>query len=275
MTTPATPSAESSPALVRLLQIMERLRGPGGCPWDLEQTHQSIKPQLIEECYEVIEAIDSGRTESLREELGDVLLHVVFHAQLAREVGRFDFEDVAREIGDKLIRRHPHVFGEVSVAGTAEVLKNWDQIKRQEKPERVSLLEGIPRQLPSLMRAQETQKKAAKVGFDWPDATGPRDKVLEELSELQAEIQRGAAPDRVEDEFGDVLFSLVNYGRHLKMDAEQSLSRATSKFAARFQSVEQIVAASGRDWSDWTPAELDQLWAQAKETEVRTSPAPL
>ncbi|MDX6765943.1 MAG: nucleoside triphosphate pyrophosphohydrolase [Candidatus Methylacidiphilales bacterium] len=246
-----------------LKAIVARLRGPGGCPWDQEQTHQSIRSQLLEECYEVLEAIDEGNDSLLEEELGDVLLHIVFHAQLAEEEGKFSLDDVARGINEKLIRRHPHVFGEGGKLGSAaEVLQKWDELKKVEKPERTGALHGIPPILPALMLAQETQKKAAKAGFDWKEVRPVLDKLKEEIAELEKDLEH---PQRAADELGDVFFSLVNLARHLKVDAEQSCRDATRKFTRRFEHAEAEAARQGRALKDRSPEELDRLWETAKE----------
>jgi tetrapyrrole methylase family protein/MazG family protein len=252
----------------QLIEVMARLRAPGGCPWDREQTHETIKPQLIEECYEVLEAIDARDMKALKEELGDVLLHVVFHSQLAGETGAFDFDQVARGIADKLIRRHPHVFGDLAVKDSAEVLRNWNEIKKGEKPERTSALDGVPRHLPALMRAQELQKKAARTGFDWPNAQGPMAKVKEEIAELEVEQAVGEA-SRTAEEVGDLLFALVNLVRHLKLDAEQCLSGASNKFADRFRQVETRLAEQGKKMGECSLAEMDAVWDQIKELEQK------
>jgi tetrapyrrole methylase family protein / MazG family protein len=244
----------------RLLEIMARLRGPGGCPWDIEQTHQSITPQLIEECYELVEAIESGAPELMCEELGDVLLHVVFHCQLAREIGRFDFEKVVTGICEKLVRRHPHVFGDTTAKDSAEVLQNWQAIKQQEKPERTGVLDGVPAHLPALMQAQEISKKAARVGFDWPDVAGARAKVLEEISEIDAATY---SAHRAE-EIGDLLFAVTSLARHHGVDAEQALRGATRKFIGRFGGVEKAVQASGQDWKSWSLESLEAEWQKQK-----------
>jgi MazG family protein len=244
----------------RLLSIMARLRGPGGCPWDREQTHASIKPQLIEECYEVIDAIDAARPDWLMEELGDLLLHVVFHAQMAREAGHFDFDALTEGIADKLVRRHPHVFGGHKAETSDAVIETWDKIKRQEKPHRESPLDGIPRHLPALMRAHEMTRKAAKVGFDWPDSQGPLEKVIEEARELAAETDK----DRAEDELGDLLFAVVNLARHLKLDSEQALDRASEKFRRRFEAMRQVLTVRGRPLENCTLQEMDEVWNQVK-----------
>jgi MazG family protein len=259
----------------RLLEIMARLRAPDGCAWDREQTPAKLKPQMLEECYEVIEAIDSGSPEHLAEELGDLLLHIVFQAQIAREAGQFAFADVANGIADKLIRRHPHVFGDAKVADAAGVVAQWHQLKKAEKPERESALDGVPRTLPALMRAEALQKKARNVGFDWPDVRGSLDKVREEIAEVTAEIESDLAfaqaneakftpaPETAE-ELGDLLFSIVNLTRHLKLDAEELLTGANDKFARRFRAVEARIAAQGKAMTDCTLEELDAAWDEVK-----------
>lgn len=246
----------------RLREIMAALRAPNGCPWDREQTHASIKPQLLEECYEVLEAIDSGDPKHLREELGDVLLHVVFHAQLSSEAGEFTFDDVAAGISDKLVRRHPHVFGDVNAPDTKTVLTNWEAIKKQEKPERTGPFDGIPKALPALMRATEVSKKAAKVGFDWPDAAGAMAKVHEEIEELRVDAHNR---ERAAEELGDLLFAVVNLSRHLKLDAEQCLADATRKFQARYEKMVALLAEQGKQPETSTLAEMDAAWNEVKK----------
>lgn len=261
----------NTPPVERLRAIMARLRAPDGCPWDREQTHASIKPQLIEECYEVLEAIDADAPDDLCEELGDLLLQVVFHAQLAGETGRFDFDDVATAIADKLVRRHPHVFGDVRADSSDEVLKHWDAIKKQEKPERTGPFDGVPRALPALMRAQEVQKKAAKTGFDWPDARGPMEKIREETAELAVEMARAQDGSLVghelAEELGDLLFAVVNLARHQKLDAEQCLSTAVDKFMRRYGRMAELMAAAGQSPAKSTLAEMDAAWDRAKAEE--------
>jgi MazG family protein len=253
---------------------MSRLRAPDGCPWDREQTPATLKPQLLEECYEVLEAIDSGLAPLLAEELGDLLLHVVFQAQIAREKGDFTFADVAAGIADKLVRRHPHVFGDKTVADAEGVVTLWHQLKKAEKPERRGALDGVPRALPALMRAEALQKKARHVGFDWPDPRGSLDKVREELAEVTKEIEtdlasaardvRPAASPKTAEELGDLLFSIVNLTRHLKLNAEELLNEANDKFARRFQAVEERVKAKGKALTDCTLEELDAAWNAVK-----------
>jgi MazG family protein len=262
-------SADPGEATKRLLELMTRLRAPGGCPWDREQTPASLKPQMLEECHEVLEAIDSGSTADLREELGDLLLHVVFQAEIAREAGDFTFADVANGIADKLVRRHPHVFGTEKVEDATATIALWQKLKQAEKPARTSALDGVPRTLPALMRAEALQKKARHVGFDWPDAQGPLAKVREELAEVLAEIDgaRPAASPELAAEIGDLLFALVNLTRHLKLDAEQLLTAANDKFARRFLAVESRVQADGRVLKNLSLEELDAVWNEVKAEE--------
>ena len=271
---PGGPSPAAQ-AMDRLLDIMARLRAPDGCVWDREQTPATLKPQMIEECYEVIEAIDGGLAGHLTEELGDLLLHIVFQAQIAREAGEFAFADVANGIADKLIRRHPHVFGDAKVADAAGVVAQWHQLKKAEKPERESALDGVPRALPALMRAEALQKKARHVGFDWPDVRGALDKVREEVAEVAKEIEsdlavahtskaKVAATPETTEELGDLLFSIVNLTRHLKLDAEELLTGANDKFARRFRAVEERIKATGKAMGDCTLEELDTAWNAVK-----------
>ena len=266
------PSPDAT-AIDRLLDLMTRLRAPDGCPWDREQTPATLKPQLLEECYEVLEAIDTGSAPHLTEELGDLLLHVVFQAQIARETGHFTFADVANGISDKLVRRHPHVFGHEKIADAQSVVTLWHQLKRAEKPERQSALDGVPRALPALLRAEALQKKARNVGFDWPDIRGALDKVREEINEVTAEIETSFAaspenkllPDpKTAEEIGDLLFSIVNLTRHLKLNAEELLTAANEKFSRRFRAVEARIAATGKTMRDSTLEELDAAWNAVK-----------
>lgn len=249
-----------------LADVMRTLREPGGCPWDREQTHKSIRSNMIEEVYEYLEAVDADDVEGMREELGDVLMQVVFHARMAQEAGRFDLQDVIDEVVDKLIRRHPHVFGDTHVDGSDEVLRNWEAIKKEEKKERKHVLDGVAQGLPALMRAYKLQSKAAKVGFDWDDIKGVWAKVEEELGELQAAIASGDKA-AAESELGDVLFALVNYARHNKIEPEAALNGTNNRFAKRFGYVEQSVAASGKAWQDFSLNELDKFWDEAKKLE--------
>src|SRR6201987_659557 len=244
----------------RLKQIVERLRSPDGCPWDREQTHESLKPHIIEECYELLDAIDDQDDQGMQEELGDVLLQVVLHAQMASEESRFDCDSVAEVISEKLIRRHPHVFGDTKLATSDAVLKQWDAIKRGEKTDRASALGGVPRGLPALAKAQKTQSKAARVGFDWADAEGALEKVKEEINELE---QAGAS-EQLAEELGDLLFSVVNFARKSKLDAEDLLQAATRKFSERFRKIEALAESRGLSFSSLTLAEMDDLWEQVK-----------
>ena len=249
-----------------LVDVMRTLREPGGCPWDREQTHASIRSNMIEEVYEYLEAVDAEDTEGMREELGDILMQIVFHARMAEEAGRFDLQDVIDEVVDKLIRRHPHVFGETKVTGSDEVLVNWEAIKKTEKTERKHVLDGVTQGLPALLRAYKLQSKAAKVGFDWPDVKGVWDKVQEELAELQEALASGDR-DAAENELGDVLFAIVNYARHQKIEPEVALNGTNNRFAKRFAHVESCVEASGKAWQDFSLDELDQFWDEAKRLE--------
>ncbi len=258
--------------LARLVEVMAELRSEQGCPWDREQTHQSLKPYVIEEAYEVLEAVDSGSPNKLREELGDLLLQVVFHAQLGAEAGTFTMDDVIETIVAKLIRRHPHVFAATKVDGVAGVLDNWERIKKSEMPnERPSAIDGVPKDLPALMKAEKIQNKAAKVGFDWDDLGGPLQKVKEEFREFEEALNEAGAPDkaspgwdRMEDEFGDILFALVNVGRFLEIQPEQALRRTITKFSDRFRYMEARVKEQGRNLKEMTLAEMDELWEEAK-----------
>ena len=249
-----------------LVDVMRTLREPGGCPWDREQTHASIRSNMIEEVYEYLEAVDAEDTEGMREELGDILMQIVFHARMAEEAGRFDLQDVIDEVVDKLIRRHPHVFGETKVKGSDEVLVNWEAIKKTEKTERKHVLDGVTQGLPALLRAYKLQGKAAKVGFDWSDVQGVWDKVQEELGELQEALASGDQA-AAESELGDVLFALVNYARHYKIEPEVALNGTNNRFAKRFAHVESCVEASGKGWQDFSLEELDKFWDEAKRAE--------
>ena len=244
-----------------LVEIVRILRSPGGCPWDAEQTHESIRRDFLEETYEVAEAIDEGSTEHRKEELGDVLLQVALHTRIEEEQGNFNLNDVADGVCKKLIYRHPHVFGDVSVSGTGEVLTNWDALKRKEKHQatHTDALNSVARSLPALWRAEKVQKKAKKAGFDWPDVSGALDKLSEELTEFKAAV---AENSNVEEELGDLLFSAVNAARFVKVDPETALQKATEKFIARFRRVEEL--AGDRPMEDMDLAELDKLWEQAK-----------
>lgn len=244
---------------------MERLRGPGGCPWDRDQTHASIKPYTIEEAHEVAEAIDSGDDGELCAELGDLLLQIVFHAQMAREAGRFTITDVVQAINEKLIRRHPHVFAGVPIGGADEVLRNWSRIKAEERQHQRdrSALAGVPRSMPALLRAQRLNEKAAGVGFDWPDVHGVFAKIREELDELEAAVAAGDVR-AAEGELGDLLHAGTSLARHLEISAEDALAKAADRFSRRFRHMEEELAAQRRDMRGTSSAELDALWQAAK-----------
>lgn len=254
-------------AMTELLKVMHRLRAPGGCPWDAEQTHESLIPHLLEEAYEVVEAIRSGDMEHVCEELGDLLLQPVFHAEIANEKRLFNFEDIARGITEKLIRRHPHVFGDATADTSDAVLKQWDEIKKSEKKiDKKAYLHGISHGLPALMRAQKLQKKAAKVGFDWPDVLPVLDKVKEEAAEIaDAMAQKDQAA--ITDEVGDLLFTVVNLARKLGVDAETALVAANAKFEKRFNAVEQHLTAEGKTLESFSLTEMDAAWDAVKVAE--------
>lgn len=251
--------------LARLRAIMHRLRAPGGCPWDAEQTHESLIPNLIEETYETVDTIQRGDHEHLKEELGDLLLQVVFHSELAEEAGRFTLDDVARGISDKLVRRHPHVFGSSDAGTTDAVLRQWEEIKRAEKGDQEkSYLHGVGKGLPGLLRASKLQKKAAKVGFDWPVEIGVIAKIREELLELQSAVDAQDIPG-VAEEMGDLMFSVVNLARFRNMDPEVLMAAANGKFEARFGEMERILKSAGLSLEAASPAQMEDAWAEAKQ----------
>ena len=250
--------------LDRLRAIMHRLRAPEGCSWDAEQTHESLVPNLIEEAYETVDAIRRGDDTDMREELGDLLLQVVFHSEIAQETGRFDLDSVAKGISDKLVRRHPHVFGEAVAGDPDAVLKQWDEIKRGEKGEEdVPYLHGTGKGLPALVRGAKLLKKASKVGFDWPVETGVISKIREELLELQSAIDAQDMP-AVEEELGDLLFSVVNLSRFRKIDPEVLMARANTKFERRFGEMEKILKSSGKTLEAATLGDMEDAWIGAK-----------
>jgi len=252
----------------KLLKVVGRLRGEGGCPWDREQTLETLKRYLIEESYELLDAVESGDPDRHREELGDVLLQVALHAQIRKEERRFDFDDVAASLAAKLIRRHPHVFGRTVARDSAAVLRNWERIKADEKAGgRRSVVEGVPRHLPALQRAQRIQSKVARVGFDWSRVDEVMEKVEEELAELRQAMARGDVRF-VKEEIGDPLFTLVNLSRFQKIEAEDALELTIAKFLRRFQAVEDLVFQSGRRLGDCSLAELDAYWEEVKK-EIR------
>jgi len=262
-----------------LVSVMVRLRGEDGCPWDRAQNHRTLKAYLIEEAYETLDAIDAGDDQNLVEELGDVLLQVVFHSQIASEEGRFTIDDVVAAITQKLINRHPHVFGGEHAPDAETVLANWERLKREEKAKKSggweepgSLMDGIPSGLPALMYAREVQKRAAKVGFDWGDVRGAIEKVAEEAAEIAALAEGNggrSGGERLEEELGDLFFSLVNVARHLKVEPESALRRASTKFAARFRYIERRAKEQGRDLESLSLAEMDALWDEAKSAEAK------
>ena len=252
-----------------LVEMMARLRGEKGCPWDRKQTHDSLKPYLVEESYEVLEAIDLKDSEHLAEELGDLLLQVVFHARIADEAGAFTIERVISGLVEKLKKRHPHVFEGNGLATAEEVLKNWEKNKMIEKGEkRKSVLDGVPPSLPALMRAQKVQKKASRAGFDWARREGVVDKFEEEWREFKEALEK-KDPEAIEEELGDLLFTLVNLSRSLKADAEQLLRQSTHKFVARFQAVEKEAKKKGKGLEALSPAEWDGLWNLVKGDESK------
>ena len=252
-----------------LVEVMARLRAEDGCPWDREQTHRSLKPYLLEETYEMLEAIDQEDDRELCKELGDVLLQIVFHAQIASEEGRFSIDDVCRALIDKLIHRHPHVFADAKVDDADQVVINWQQLKQQERPDTgqpLSAVDGVPKQLPALLRAQRIQSRASRVGFDWDRIAGPLDKVEEEFGELRKEWEAGESK-KVEEEFGDLLFALVNTARFLQVDPEDALRRAVTKFERRFRAVEESFWAQEKKIEDASLEEMDEIWDRVKEGE--------
>jgi MazG family protein len=252
----------------RLVDVMATLRSPAGCPWDRAQDSTSLKPYLLEEAYEVLDAIEEGLPHKLKDELGDLLFQVIFHAQLARERADFDIYDILAGTIAKMTRRHPHVFGSAAASTPKEALQNWEEIKRQEKSaeQATSILDGVPRQLPSLLRAQRLQDKAARVGFDWPDVEQVWEKLSEELRELRASIHQ-ANRAAIEEELGDTLFSLVNLARFLEINPDEALHKTTTKFIQRFQFIERELSRQGKTPKQATLAEMDALWEQAKHQE--------
>jgi len=260
----------------RLLAVMQQLRNPqGGCPWDLEQNFATIAPYTIEEAYEVADAIERQDMAALKDELGDLLLQVVFHAQMAREAGSFDFEAVAAAIAEKMVRRHPHVFGDVRVETADAQTVAWEEHKESERRAKAaaegrdaSVLDGVAAGLPALMRAVKLQRRAARVGFDWPQAADVLIKIDEELAEIKEEMRRNESPDRIRDEIGDLLFAVVNLARHLAVDPEAALRHANAKFERRFRQIEAELARSGRNPAEAGLDELEALWQRVKATEV-------
>ncbi len=265
-------------AFVGLVEVMRRLRAPGGCPWDREQNHQTLRTYLIEEAYEVLEALDEKDDKKFAEEMGDLLLQIVFHSQIAAEEKRFTIEDVIGEIHGKMIRRHPHVFGTKTAKDADEVLRNWEIIKKKEKEaagkaEKVeSVLDGVPKSLPALLEGYQLTRKAARIGFDWESVDGIFAKVEEEIGELRQAVQSGRS-EHVEDELGDLLFAVVNLARFLKVDPEIAAKKASAKFARRFRQMERVARQKGTTLAEVPRGEMESLWDEAKaaETESPTS----
>jgi tetrapyrrole methylase family protein / MazG family protein len=265
----------------KLVAVQARLRAPNGCPWDREQTHQSLRTYLIEEAYEVVEALESGNDAKFAEEMGDLLLQIVFHSQIAREEGRFTVAEVIREIHDKMIRRHPHVFGKTRAKDSAEVLRNWEQIKAEERraggqkgdsdgggeaPTEASLLDGVSHALPATLEGLQLTRKASRIGFDWEEAGGVFEKMREETEELKKAWREQDQP-KTEEEMGDLLFAAVNLSRFLKIDPEIALKKANAKFSRRFRSMEALARKNGRQFKDLAREEMEAFWETAKKSE--------
>jgi len=256
----------------KLVAVQARLRAPNGCPWDREQTHESLRTYLVEEAYEVLEALESGNDGKFAEEMGDLLLQIVFHSQIACEEGRFTVVEVIREIHDKMIRRHPHVFGESHAKDSAEVLRNWEQIKAEERradakiPKQASLLDGVSRALPATLEGFQLTRKASRIGFDWEDASGVFEKMQEETEELKAAL-KDSDQLRMEEELGDLLFAAVNLSRFLKIDPEIALKKANAKFTQRFRAMEGLARKSGGEFKDLPREQMEALWDAAKKSE--------
>ena len=244
-----------------LVEVIARLRAPDGCPWDREQTHKTLRPNMLEEAYEAVDAIDSGDLSNLKEELGDVLLQVVLHAQIASEEGAFNIEDVARELKEKLIHRHPHVFGNTKVDSAADVMVNWDKLKQEEKTERKSQLDGISKSQSALMSAQKISKRAVKTGFEWPDENSLYECIMSEFEEFKR-AKTNNDKDNMEEELGDILFAVVNLARWNKRDAEQALLKSNKKFMNRFRKMEEL---ADKPLEKYTFDEFEKLWKRAKE----------
>ena len=272
------PPQNPGPAFAKLAALMARLRAPGGCPWDREQTHSTLRTYLIEESYEVLDALDSHDDSKFAEELGDLLLQVLFHAQIAAEQRRFSINDVIREIHDKMIRRHPHVFGKVNAKTSAEVLRNWELLKKEERRAKSddpvetkaahSLLDGVPHTIPALLEAFQLTRKAARIGFDWPNVEGVFEKLREESTELREVLHKKESPDRIESELGDILFVAVNLSRFLNVDPEIALHKASAKFSRRFREMERIAREQGTTLSEIPRSQLESLWDQSKQREL-------
>jgi tetrapyrrole methylase family protein/MazG family protein len=256
-----------SDAFRRLIGLMARLRSPDGCPWDRKQTPESLKPFLVEECYEVIDALEDGTPDKIRDELGDLLFQILFHARIAEEAGQFTIDDVITAIYEKMVRRHPHVFGAEKVSSAGEVAANWEEIKRQEQGhrDRTSILEGVPKELPSLLRAHRLQERAARAGFDWAHLNEALPKLDEEISEFKESLKTEDA-GKIEEELGDVFFMLVNISRFLGVNPEEALRKTISKFIHRFRYIEEHAKQSERSLNDMTLDEMEKLWQEAKRS---------
>lgn len=255
-----------SDKFIKLLEIMEKLRSEEGCPWDRVQTHDSLKRYLIEEAYELIDAIEKKDYKAIKEELGDLLLQIVFHSKIAKDEGQFDINDVIDTISEKMISRHPHVFGEAEYKTPEEVLNQWDDRKREEGKFQKSILEGIPSNLPALMRAYKIQSRVAKVGFDWSNVEGVLEKIQEEMAELMEALKLGNK-NKIEEEIGDLLFSIVNLGRFVKIDAETALRKTNRKFEERFRRLEKKVLEQEKNLKEMTISEMDKIWEIIKKEE--------
>jgi len=255
-------------AFQRLVELMATLRGPNGCPWDRKQTPESLKPFLVEECYEVIDALEDGAPDKIRDELGDLLFQIIFHARIAEETGRFTINDVITAIDEKMIRRHPHVFGTEKLSTDKEVLANWEDIKKKEKghEDRKSILEGVPKELPSLLRAHRLQERAARVGFDWAHLNEALPKLDEEIAEFKKSLKSEDA-EKIEEELGDVFFMLVNVSRFLGVNPDEALRKTIGKFIHRFRYIEEHAEQAGRSLNDMTLDEMETLWQEAKKKE--------
>jgi tetrapyrrole methylase family protein/MazG family protein len=256
---------EQNEGFQHLVDLMATLRGPNGCPWDRKQTPGSLKPFLVEECYEVVDALEDGSPEKIREELGDLLFQIVFHARIAEEQGQFTMADVITGIHEKMVRRHPHVFGDKRLSTDKEVLANWEEIKKKEKgnQDRKSVLEGVPKELPSLLRAHRLQERASRVGFDWTHLKEVLPKLDEEITEFKESLKAEDA-GKIEEELGDLFFTLVNVSRFLGVNPDEALRKTISKFIHRFRTIEESAANTGRSLNDMTLDEMEALWQKAK-----------
>ena len=258
------------------IRLIDVLRGPGGCPWDIKQTHESLKHNVVEEAWEVVDAINEGSEAHLREELGDLLMQVIFHASISKEHGGFTLDDISDEAVKKLVHRHPHVFGSVKADTPDEVLTNWDAIKRADRGQQsaASAMDGIPRGLPGLMRSEKIQSKAAKYGFDWPDVSGAMDKLREETAELQEGIDAGDV-ENIKEEIGDALFSVVNVARFYKLDTEECMHAACEKFIRRFRYLEEGAAREGLRLEDMTLGQMERIYQEARHELEGKEPVPV